>query len=319
MRLALIHNPLSRRNRRDGRAFVDMARRMLGDNFLTPENRPLMYEAVRAMAARGIDTICISGGDGTVSEVMTAIHGAYPLDALPRLVILPSGNTNLIAGDVGFRKRGAEALRVMLDTPETLSSVQRRPLLVEWPDGSQPARLGMFHGSTGYARAIAIAHSPHVLRYAPHELAVIVTLLGTFGALAFRKRREQWLNGDPMALDAGGERIPHAHSFLFLATALQHLEYGIWPFWRRPRDPVEGVHFLSVAGHPRQLLRATWALLRGRAPDWLRAHPDYRSGCVQDITLRTPSEFVLDGEVIAPGPGETITITPGPLFTFLQD
>lgn len=319
LRLALIHNPLSRRNRRDGPEFIDMARAALGENFLEPRSRPGMYDEVRKLADRGIDTICISGGDGTVSDVMTAIHHAYPKNALPSLAIFPSGNTNLIAGDLGFRQRGPAALRLLLDNPEKLSHAPRRPLLVSWPDGSQPERLGMFHGSTGYARAIAIAHSPTVLRYAPHELGVIATFIGAFGALIFRGYREHWFNGDEIVLDAGGERIAHKRSFLFLATGLRHLERGIWPFWRRPGDPLDGIHFLDVADHPRRLVQATWALLRGRAPDWLRAHPDYRSGCVDKVVLRTTSDFVIDGEQISPGPGETIVIAPGPEFIFLQD
>lgn len=319
MRLALIHNPRSRRNRRDGAAFAATASTWLGEAFLQPRSHDELVTEVETLRERGADLIVINGGDGTVSDVMTTVHHVFAGASLPHLAILPSGNTNLIAGDVGFRERGLGALRQLIDSPEKLVATHRRPLRVSWPDDEYPDRLGMFHGSTGYARAIAIAHSPHVLRYAPHDLAVAATLLGAFGGLAWRKRRESWLNGDPAILSSHDETIMDGQNFLFLATALQHLDHGIWPFWRQPIDPLHGVHYLSIAARPRRLIQATFALLRGRAPDWLREHPDYRSGCAETLVLDTPGDFVLDGEVIPSGPNRKTLLGLGPAFTFLQD
>ncbi|MBU2654518.1 diacylglycerol/lipid kinase family protein [Acidomonas methanolica] len=318
MTVALIHNPRSRRNRHTGSAFVSEASQLLGRDFLLPTSHDELDRRVGELARRGVDLIVVDGGDGTVSDVLTAIHRAYPADALPRVAVFPSGNSNLIAGDVGLRRRGMEALRRIVSAPETFVPIRRRPLRISWSDGSQPERLGMFHGSTGFARAIAIAHSPHVLRYAPHGFAVAATLIGAVGGLALKSRRSIWLNGDAVDIRAGEDVLPHERSFLFLATGLQHLDHGIWPFWRRPGDPVQGVHFLEIAARPRRLAPAMLALLRGRAPDWLRAHPDYRSGCVDEITLRSRSDFVLDGEELSPGPGGSIVVGRGPVFTFLQ-
>ncbi|WP_227004191.1 diacylglycerol/lipid kinase family protein [Kozakia baliensis] len=319
VRLALIHNPRSRRNRRDGKAFVRQASAWLGDGFLQPQSHEEMEAMIRRLAARKTPLIAINGGDGTVSDVLTRICHAYPADALPRIAIFPSGNTNLIAKDVGFQRRGLAALKQLMEETERLGFIIRAPLQVSWPDESQPSRLGMFHGSTGYARAIAIAHSPHVLRYAPHDLAVGVTLLATFGSLARRRQRETWLNGDPARLETAEGVIADGRSFLFIATALHHLNRGIWPFWRKQSDAQDGLHFLNVKDHPTHLVRATWSLLRGRAENWLRQSPDYASGCVQDMWLHSPSDFVLDGEVLSPGEGGVIKLSRGPRFTFLHD
>ncbi|MDT8871316.1 diacylglycerol kinase family protein [Komagataeibacter rhaeticus] len=45
-----------------------------------------------------MDCIVIDGGDGTVSDVLSAVHRHYAPDRLPAIAVLPSGNTNLIAG-----------------------------------------------------------------------------------------------------------------------------------------------------------------------------------------------------------------------------
>lgn len=320
VRLALIHNPRSRKNRRDGRTFARQAQQLLGAAFLVPSSHDEMNLMVQDLARRDVRVVAINGGDGTVSDVMTAIARTYPLDSLPDLAIFPSGNTNLIAQDLGFSHRGIEALQQLCGKASDLVRTLRCPLQVTWPDGEHEMRLGMFHGSSGYARAISIAHSPHVVRYAPHNLAVGVTLIGAFGSLLRKQQREAWLDGDRLRLVGdGGETLYDGRSFLFLATALEKLNLGIWPFWNTAGARSEGLHFLTVADHPGRLLQATWALLRGWAPGWLRASSDYRSGRAKELLLKCESDFVLDGERFSPGNEHTILLSEGPAFGFLHD
>lgn len=319
MAIALIHNPRSRLNRRSGTEFTQAASRLLGTSCLLPASHEDLLLEVKALAARNTDLIIINGGDGTVSDVLSAVYHAYPLDALPKLAILPSGNSNLIAGDVGFRERGVDMLRRIVSAPDSLCEVRRRPLLLSWPDGTHRARLGMFGGTTGFARAIDIAHSPQILKFASHGMAVLATLIATFGALAIRSHRDVWLNGGAASLTIDGVTLESDRSFLFLASGLAHLDHGIWPFWRQSSDPVQGVHFLNVAARPRRLLPAAAALLRGRAPDWLRHHADYLSGCAESVRLMSPCDFILDGEVLTPGSSGVLEITRGPVMRFLQD
>ncbi|GBR22783.1 diacylglycerol/lipid kinase family protein [Asaia spathodeae] len=319
MRLALIHNPRSRKNRRDGRKFARQASDLLGDGFLVPSSHDEMQEMVTELARRNVPLVAINGGDGTVSDVMTAIARIYPEDALPDIAIFPSGNTNLIAQDIGFSTRGIEALKLLYRNSAVLPRKTRRPLKISWPEGEHETRLGMFQGSSGYARAIAIAHSPHVLRYAPHNLAVAATLIGAFASLLWRRQRETWLAGDPLTLEVDGTPLVDGQSFLFLSTALQKLNLGIWPFWNTGKVRTGDLHFLRVADHPKKLLQATWALLRGRAPAWLRESPDYTSGKASELVLTCQGDFVLDGERFSPGASHRIVLSEGPEFGFVHD
>lgn len=319
VRLALIHNPRSRRNRRDGKKFARQASQLLGDGFLVPASHDEMQEMVAELARRDVRVIAVNGGDGTVSDVMTAIARTYPADALPDIAIFPSGNTNLIAQDLGFSRRGTEALQQLARNSEILPRTRRRPLKVSWPDGEHETRLGMFQGSSGYARAIAIAHSPHVLRYAPHNLAVAATLIGAFGSLLWRRQRETWLAGDELTLETDGVTVVDGRSFMFLSTALLKLNLGSWPFWNTGKAKDVGLHYLHVADHPERLLQATWALLRGRAPAWIRDSVTYTSGRAQSILLTCKGDFVLDGECFSPGSSHRVLLSEGPEFGFIHD
>jgi len=278
-----------------------------------------MQEMVAALARSAVPLIAINGGDGTVSDVMTAIARSYPSGSLPDIAIFPSGNTNLIAQDIGFSRRGIQALRQLYERSGIFQRTMRRPLKISWPKDEHEFRLGMFQGSSGYARAIAIAHSPHVLRYAPHNLAVAVTLIEAFGGLLRRRQRETWLAGDHFVLESEGRTVAEGRSFMFLSTALQKLNLGIWPFWNADKTKTDGLHYLHVADHPKRLMQATWALLRGRAPDWLRESPDYTSGRAESLTLTCKGDFVLDGECFSPGANNQIILSQGPEFGFVHD
>lgn len=314
MRIALIHNARSRKNRRNGSSFAAEAQALLGDEFVPSDSREGTTEHVRQLYERGVDTIVIDGGDGTVSTALTAIARAYPANRFPDIVVLASGNTNLIAGDVGFGLRGMEAIYRL--RKGALRSSMRTPIRLSWPGTDRIPVLGLFGGCAGYARAVRIAHSPTVLRFAPHDLAVGITLLSTFVSLMFRSSRERWLRGDALRIEAGGH-VYDGQSFMFLTTGLSRLSRGIWPFWDAEPN-VEGLRYLDVSAWPESLLRATGALLCGRAPRWLRRHPDYVSGRTDDMTLVTQSDFVLDGEVFTAPPDGVLRLERAPAFRFLH-
>ncbi|QDH14236.1 hypothetical protein E3E12_00135 [Formicincola oecophyllae] len=331
MRAALIHNPHSRLNLKGAGQFLEAAQERLGGFCFSARDQKPLVARMRTLQEAGVNTVMIDGGDGTISGCLTAMAQVWPHDQLPAIAVLASGNTNLIAQDVGFGLRGVAALNRLLDggpCPYRL----RAPIRLTWPGAPERhAVLGMFGGCAGYARAIRIAHSPTMLRYAPHDLAVVLTVASSIGRLFFKRSRQEWLAGDSLrwtrpALQGGGvgaarERdiMRRGHSFLFLATGLEKLSYGIWPFWREGQDGRHGFHFLNVSAFPARMGAVLYNLLRGRAPAWLRTHADYVSGIEdQALEMHTNSDFVMDGEVFPTPPDQRVTLERGPVFRFLH-
>ncbi|WP_394820304.1 diacylglycerol/lipid kinase family protein [Sorlinia euscelidii] len=320
MPLALINNPRSRKNRRCLDRFTKRARHCLADRFFEPRTQAELRSVIEKLHRQSIRTIAISGGDGTISDVMTALYHVYGEDDLPELAIFPSGNSNLIARDVGFKSRGRKAFERLLHDPQSLTKEKRGTLRIKWTDQGAQLRIGMFHGTTGFTRAIDIAHSPHLLRFAPHNLAVAATLIATLWKLLHRKYRNMWLDGDRLRLECNGVVRSDGPSFLFISTALDRLTMGMWPFWDddQRRNPT-GLRFLNVSGHPQHLWRAVRFLVRGRSPKWLRQHPSYHSDRADSLTMTCASDFILDGEKFSAGPSRQVTLSNGPQFQFLHD
>nr|WP_256441371.1 diacylglycerol kinase family protein [Acetobacter sp. P5B1] len=318
----MIHNSRSRRNLKADSRYLDCARRTLGPLFFSPDSQTELHDVIEDMARQDVRCLVVDGGDGTVGNVLSALYvSSYPKDRLPMIAVLPSGNTNLIAADVGFGLRGEEALQRLQDRARSdrlVSDVkQRQPLVVSWPGQDRAPVLGFFGGLGAFTRGIEIAHSPAILKNYAHDTAVLITLAETLRQIITPRLRQSWLDGTPVGLGLNGGELEAHNRFLFLCTGLHCLPHGIWPFWREGGAD-EGISYLDVAANPKKLMRAIWSLLRGRSPAWLRADPTYSSGSARQLLLNTEQSFVLDGEVLETGPAQGLEISAGPILSFLQ-
>ncbi|MFT9066644.1 MAG: acylglycerol kinase family protein [Acetobacter syzygii] len=320
--LALIYNPFSRKNLKNGPDYLKAIQALPNILFYAPDTHDALQSVVEDLCARKPACIVVDGGDGTVGKVLSALYAStWPVEEWPPVAVFPSGNTNLIAADVGYGKRGAEALRFLqaelCSGQAMLKLKQRCPLIVQRNGHEGAAVLGFFGGMGAFGRGISIAHQPAVLNRYAHDMAVVATLAMTVMQLLRPRQRAGWLAGAFARLTYDGQVSRVRNHFMVLCTALNTLPYGVWPFWRAGGATVRGMHYLDVAAYPPSLMRAVWTLLRGRAPEWLRRTPAYQSGSVQILKIQTTDSFVLDGEILEPGEEEDFTILAGPVVSFL--
>jgi len=74
--------------------------------------------SVAEAIAAGVDTVIAAGGDGTLSEVATALAGeAADADALPALGLVPMGTANDFAQAAGVPEAPLDALELVLAQP----------------------------------------------------------------------------------------------------------------------------------------------------------------------------------------------------------
>nr|WP_277875903.1 acylglycerol kinase family protein [Acetobacter fallax] len=317
----MIHNPRSRRNLRDADAFAAQAGKQFGPLFISPDNRDELAHEIRQLAALDVRFIVVNGGDGTVSDVLSAILACYPADRMPALAILPSGNTNLIANDVGCRFRGVQALKRLQDRAVAGTLLEganwRQPVVVSWTDAGRTPVAGMFCGLAVFTRGIELAHNPAILERYSHDTAVFATVLSVIWRLLHRKTRREWLDGTPMTLSIDGGTPDARPRFLFLCTGLHRLSRGVWPFWQ-DHEPRGGLSYLDILGRPPALARNLFCVLRGRIPERLRRSSAYRSGMTGEIAIKTRDRLVLDGEELDTGPDGHIRLTQGPRIAFIR-
>ncbi|MBC7953851.1 MAG: hypothetical protein H7Z12_18790 [Rhodospirillaceae bacterium] len=283
MRIALIRNPLSRRNAGGARP--------LSLPTAEPHGSQELRHALAGFRAHGTEVVAVDGGDGTVREVMTAL---VEMDWFPRLAILPGGNTNLIARDVGFPRRHA--------LTEDKVQIQRRRLLRL--DHAGGTSYGMFLGAAGFRLAWELANR-HLRRLssAATIVAAMALTLGRAGGDAGETMSVRLDHGAPME----GRR------FLLLATTLDSLMLGLWPFWGQG----PGLRLLDIAAPPRRLLAALPALARGRPTPWME-ESGYRSYRANRVELHPTGPVILDGEPFSPDPDGKLMLSLGPEMEFIR-
>lgn len=263
-----------------------------------PESLEGLPDALARLAAAGVDTLAIDGGDGTVRDVLTAMPQAFG-ESWPVLAILPSGKTNVIARDVGMCGHGVAGVRRLIAS-HGKGRVVERDVLEAVREGLPPVR-GMFFGAGIFTYATQMAGQWTFDRGIKQSWGVALTVLRVLGRHLCGLHE-----GTPMAFN-GGASEPQ---FIMLATSLQKLMLGLWPF---PRDGVGRLHWLAVSAPPRRLVGALLAAWRGR----VTCRPGYRGGCCDELVLHIDQPFVVDGEVYQPGPGG-VTLRLGPKLRFLS-
>lgn len=318
IRIALISNPRSQRNRQRQPAMREVASAHPELLHVELDDVAAMAATLRDFARREVELIAVSGGDGTVQKLLTEILNGRDFDRPPRIAVLPGGMTNLIAADVGLRGDPASSLHrlcraVSERTPpgEGLT----RPVLSLWRTPAEPPVHGMFLGTAAFHRGIMLARNEVHPTGAKHGLAVAIALgLALFRLMTGRRGSDMLLRGERMTVELDGQPTAPRDYLLFLATTLERLILGLMPFWG---EGAGTVRYTSIGFPPQRLWRALLPVTRGRPRPWLAAQ-GYESGRIRECRLSLDCPIVFDGEIFMPVRGAPVILRADRHVTFFR-
>jgi Diacylglycerol kinase catalytic domain len=315
MRIGVISNPRSQRNRGDMARMRDLiVRRSL------PHGEIDVIASVpgilRQFAKDGVEIIAISGGDGTVQAVLTALLNGDMFAKTPGVAVLAAGMTNLIAADVGMKEHPAEALERLLGPGDMVGrKVVTRPVLSLQLDPSEPPVHGMFLGTAGFYRAVML------VRRRVHPLGAERNLAAGMGIAASilrlllgRAGKDELLQGDSICVDIDGGRGARRDYLLWMATTLDRFIMHLSPFWGNGPLPLR---YTAVPFPPRRLALALLPILRGRPRQWM-TDAGYESGRAKALEMTLSCPIVFDGEIFNPRPDRPVTLRSDRQVTFWQ-
>jgi Diacylglycerol kinase catalytic domain len=297
-RIGLIINPRSHANKADPVQMDAVLARHPEISRASPANAAALHEVLRTFASDKIEILVISGGDGTVRDVLSAL-ATSDFSSLPEIAILSAGNTNLAGRVLGSPGHGERALEKLI-AAITNNLTRRRtcPILqVSWI--GEPARTavcGFLFGAAAFTEAKRIAAESIERRGIHQGLAVAVAFAATVVKALFGRGRTM-SGGVQMEVCIDGGSPDGARRFLMLATTLDSLMLGLWPFWGHGRG---GIRWLNIDAPPLRLSAALWAVLLRRPREWM-ARSGYRSGRADSLRIRMEKPFILDGEAFDAG------------------
>lgn len=305
--VGVIYNPRSHRN---AQLQLDISA-MPGVEVAAPERRSDLRPVLERFAQAGIECLVVSGGDGTVRDVLTA---GLPLfgDEWPSLAIIPAGKTNALNVDLGAPKDWS--LPGIVAALERGSRVVRHPLIVRDLDGGGEL-AGFVFGAGIFTTAISAGQDAHRLG-AFDSMAVAATAVWGVLQAIFGTDANRWRRGVEIDIRTGPDRTPlprsrfgdPARRTFVLAGSLERFPAGTRPFGSLTGQK------LAVLDHPRRRTMAMLPVLAaGWESDWLVANGVHR--CSTDrIEMALTDRFILDGEAF---PGGRLEIVPGPALSFV--
>jgi len=299
--LGVISNLRSGRNRRD----MPAIRQVLGHNpavlHIELDGVDDVAAALEVFARREVGLVVINGGDGTVQATLTQLFITSSFPQVPALSILPSGMTNGIAWDVGFRGAADQCLARLIAAsanPEALVRVERSVISMRYaPD--KPPIYGMFFATATFYHWIMAARAMfHPLGV--RSRASIGAAIGLFCLrwLVHRNGSDPLFRGDRIALEADGALLPERSYYVLLVTSLRRLPLKLKPFWGNGEGDCS---YTAIPFPPPRPLRALLPTLFGRPRPWM-AKRGYISGKARKLALTLDCPLVFDGEIFSPLP-----------------
>jgi len=309
--VGLIRNPRSHRNKGRDAALAGRTDVLLAE----PRTREEIEDALARFAEAGIDMLAISGGDGTVRDVLT--RGA-PLfgQKWPFVSILPHGKTNALALDLGVTRRWTLDEAVMAARRGRI--VVRRPLVVEDGTGRQRDRWGFIFGAGVFNAAIDAGQVAH--RFGAFQsFAIGVTAAFSMAQALFGFGRSQWRNTSRMKFTdvTTCEALPHSafgeadRRFITGFTTLRRFPLGM-KLLAGVEDRGSIGYFLVDAPRRRALALVPAAAMGWHGPALARFGLHRGGGEAFDVVL--DDGFILDGERF---PAGAFRISAGPELQFV--
>lgn len=264
-----------------------------------PRSHDELIADLKRFATDDVELIVIDGGDGTVRDVVSCIHHAYA-GAWPEFSILPSGKTNVIAGEVGHFEAGDKGWRRLIEVRDAgrLGHVHKScaALEVTWPQRDAPMQRGFLMGFAAFAEGKRIAEEKlHPMGIAK-GLAVAIAIGHVLRRTLMSGLRKSDTAGDAGMVQVDGAQINVDRHFLVMASTLGRLTLGIRPFWDQGTGPI---NWLDISAPPKRVFRGLILLALGKRKPWME-QGGYASGRAETLDIKFNEAFVLDGELYDP-------------------
>jgi hypothetical protein len=317
MTAGLIINPRSGGRSGRGLRLQELLPRNSGMCVAVIEDFASLPAILREFSAKGVETLAISSGDGTIQAIQTELAERSPFPVLPSLLLLPHGTANMTATDLGLGIRNLEAVASLLSSSSPLQGLERRkrPTLRTLNLAPGGPRHGMFIGAGSIYDGTRFCQDKVYATGATANVAIIATLTAAIANVWLRGRaasQAALVRPHRFRLSADGRAVVDGDQLFFLATTLDRLVLGMRPFWGGKSAPVRA----TVIPYPVPgLMRWLWPAMYG--PEDRQMPPGSVSLSAHTLDVWSPTSFVIDGEFFDAPRGVPLRIETGPDFTYL--
>lgn len=299
--IGVILNPHSRSNRHNPERIERLAF-IVGDKGSCHMTHDVLdvQKIAEEYATRGIEILCISGGDGTIHHTISTVIHTYGTRPLPKIMLLRGGTVNNVATAIGLKGTPEDILSRLILQYHANAELRTTPVHCLCVNGHYGFLFGNGFVSNFVREYIRMGEGGGKNIF----LLMSRLILGSLCHSAFSLRMI-------LRFDAGvtvdGQPWPFKNYVLISAGAVEPFGVGVEPF-HRAREAAGHFHALAYTMTPRQVCAEFFRV-------WCKRHvesPNRLSTTARELVihLKEPTQYMIDGELYAST--EQITVTSGP-------
>lgn len=299
--IGVITNVHSRKNRR-GRYNRYVLKEALGNASLIRETE-LVEEiptVLQEFKKKGVQILCVNGGDGSLSLVLTRLFDLYPPSSpLPKILHLRGGTINMASNNMkvfGTPLIAARRLRQRLfeadNDPERLELIPFWTLKLEASFLKKPIHGfcfcdGMIYRIIKDFYETGKGSSAKAMRYVSYVVGG--SMLQLQDVLPLWEKTQGTITVD-------GKKLPMKEHTLLLASTFPKLPLGFAPF-AYPNRKTDDFNFIAFNVGLGETMRNFPAWARGIGADVRPKRDDFFNDRVKQVEIESEEGFVIDGEV----------------------
>jgi len=306
--IGIILNPSARINRKKTANIIEELKDIFGGSAIVcpTSNKEEIPEVIKGFHKEGIKLLLISGGDGTICNVLTSYISLFGQDELPIIVPLMGGTINMLGADVGLRENQLSVCRKLNDiikNKEKITITERGLLKI--------SDSNLSHANYGFTWIDGLLFRFMLDYYTQGAGVQVASMLAIKTVLMSLADSE---NGIFKQIESSVEidniELSNKEHIFIISSCLKRFVFGFNIFNDQPEP---GISFNTVYMREPYLKKSRHkiplGLYRGLKSDDLG---DFINQAVKNLRIERNKGYIIDGEIYEHDNETEIIINPGP-------
>ena len=306
--LGVILNPAAKINKNHSSDIEDGFKQIFGEDALVSStyDKSEIPGVMNEFHGEGIKLLLISGGDGTICNVLSSYINLFGAHNLPVIVPLMGGTINMIGDDAGLRKDQFQVSRniyELIRNKKPLPVIKRGVIKVSDPHLNEPG-----YGFSWIDGLLYRVLLDYYSQGAGVQVASMMTVRIVLNSLANTEDSEFDDIESKVYID--NQKLPHDDHLLIIASSLKKFVFGFDIF---KDEAIPGSTFNMVYMRSEYLkkekLRIPLGLYRSLESD---PNGNFINRSAETTVVEKNTGYIIDGEIYNHSEEDTITLQSGP-------
>ena len=307
-KLGLILNPSAKINKKYSANILERFKDVFGGSALvtSTSGKSEIPIVLKEFQNAGVKILLISGGDGTICEVLTSYINQFGEEALPVIVPLMGGTINMIGADSGLRKdqlQLSKKLYELMSKNEPIPVTKRGLIRVSDQRLSEPNYGFSWIDSLLY-RILLDYYS----QGAGVQVASMMTLKMILNSLSNADDSEFKDIDSTVYID--GEKLPYDDHLLIIASSLKKFVFG-FDIFNEQCEPGKTFNIVYMRAEylKKERLKIPLGLYRSIKSD---PSGNFINQSVKTLLVKKNRGYIIDGEIYDHGEETEVMLEAGP-------